>query len=83
MVKQTPGHPVVSISESLRLISGHHGYGSAACKLQRLILRIRARGKQGGGGRGDGYHSRITLNFPIESRIAELRIFFTNHASLP
>ena len=30
MVRQTPGHPVVSISERPRLSSGHHAYGSVA-----------------------------------------------------
>ena len=37
MVRQTPGHPVVSISERLRLPSGHHAYGSAARPLRPQI----------------------------------------------
>ena len=30
VVRQTPGHSVVCISERLRLSSGHHAYGSVA-----------------------------------------------------
>ena len=36
--RQTPGYPVViSISERLRLSSGHHAYGSAAWPLRPQI----------------------------------------------
>ena len=35
--------------------------------------------KDGGGGRGAGVPTRITLNFSIESR--STKFFFTNHAS--
>ena len=37
MVRQTPGNPVVSISERLRLSLGHHAYGSAARPLKHQI----------------------------------------------
>ena len=34
---QTPGDPVVSISERMRLSSGHHAFGSAAQPLGSQI----------------------------------------------
>ena len=37
MVRQTPGRPVINITEKLRLSSGHHGYGSAARPLRSQI----------------------------------------------
>ena len=37
MVRQTPGRPVVSITEKLRLSSGHHAYGSAVRPLRSHI----------------------------------------------
>ena len=37
MVRQTPGHPVVGISERLRFSSGQHAYGAAARPLRFQI----------------------------------------------
>ena len=37
MVRPTPGHPLVSISERLRLSTGHHAYGLAALTLRPQI----------------------------------------------
>ena len=34
---QTPGHPVVSISERMRLLSGNHAYGTTARPLIHQI----------------------------------------------
>ena len=36
-MENAPGNPVVSISERLRLSSGHHAYGSAARPLRPQI----------------------------------------------